>query len=225
MVPNGITTGAGDGSIVGDKSPTTHLKLDKTVTGYSGFGGDASWSSWLGAQDASKVLWTVAASDSQSTSASNLSRMIITGDIGTTVRVSNGQVTNGVAANKSLSGAGFGTFTTSNTGSNLGTTFTNDWGLSPSGVTTNTLDHDSFLYYITRTVATGSSALSANIVQFASDPKKQARVHLSSNGDFSYTMPAQISAVPLPGGVWLMGAGLMVVMGKVRRRKTTLGAA
>jgi len=225
LVPTGITTGSGDGGIVGDKTPAGGLSLNKSVSGYSSFGGDTTWVNWLAGQTASKILWTVAGSDSTSISAGNLSRMIITGDIGSTLSVSNGQVTNAVATINSLAGAGFGTFTTSNTGSNLGAAFTNDWGLTPKGITTNTLNSDSFLYYINRTVATGSSALSANITQFGSNASTLAKVHLSSNGDFSYTLAPQVSAVPLPGGIWLMGSGLMVVMGALRRRKALSDAA
>ena len=222
LVPTGVTTGSGDGGIVGDKSPAAGLVLDKGVTGYSNFGGDTNWTSWLAAQDSSKVLWSVQASDSLSTSANNLSRMIIMGDIGATLSVSNGQVTNGVAAINGLSGLTFSGI--SGSGSSLGSTFTNDWGLTPKGITTSALDTNSFLYYINRTVATSGSTNPANIVRFQNDPLNQALVRLSSNGDFSYTL-APVSAVPLPGTVWLMGAGLMGVMGAVRRRKALRDAA
>lgn len=215
FLPSTITTAAGDGSAIGDKTPDAGLTLNKTNT--ASFA-DAAFGTWLGAQNVADIRWTVAASDSQSTSTTNLSRMVLA--LSTPVSVSNGTLTNAVTGVTGLAGP------TGPTGSVTGATVPAAWtgNLILNGATLGTLDNASSLFYYVRTAPGGASATTATTTQFA-NATGAAQVLLASNGDFSYTLAgAPVSAVPVPAAAWLMGSGLMAIGGAVRRRKAAAKA-
>lgn len=215
FLPSSVTTAAGDGGVTGNKTPDAGLTLDKTNT--ASFA-DTAFSTWLSGQTVSDIRWTVVASDSQSTSTTNLSRMVLA--LSTPVSVSNGTLTNAVTQ---VSGfAGPTGPTGSITGSGVPASFQGN--LILNGSTLGTLDNASSLFYFVRTQPGGASATTANTTQFGNSTGF-AQVLLASNGDFSYTLAgAPVSAVPVPAAAWLMGSGLMAIGGAVRRRKAAAKA-
>ena len=213
FLPSSITTLSGDGGVTGDKTPEAGLTLDKTNTpSFS----DTAFGTWLSGQTASDIRWTVNAADTQSTSATNLSRMVLS--LSRPVSVTNGTLTNAVTQVSAFAGP------TGPTGSITGATVPAAWkqNLILNASTLGTLDNASSLYYYQRTAPGGASATTAATTQFGNSGGF-AQVSLASNGDFSYTL-APVSAVPVPAAAWLMGSGLLVVGGAIRRRKSAAKA-
>ena len=214
FLPSSVTTLSGDGGVTGDKTPESGLTLDKTNT--SSFA-DSAFSTWLSGQASGDIRWTAVASDSQSTSATNVSRAVLA--LSTPVTVSNGTLTNAVTQVSAFAGP------TGLTGSITGSGIPNSWkgNLILQGQTLGTLDNASSLYYFARNFGALSGS-AANTTQFGNSTGF-AQVLLASNGDFSYTLAgAPVGAVPVPAAAWLMGSGLLAIGGAVRRRKAAAKA-
>lgn len=202
-----------------DKTPATGLTLN---AGNTASFADAAFSSWLSGQTnaASNVRWTVIASDSQNTSATNRLRQIGAIASSTTFTPSNGAIAGGTVAINGFADATFGlsktgTLSSGQLTASLGN-FVNQAGLLTA------LDSTANLYYWTRSTTSSSTGLAAfeNLYDNAAGP---AILSLASNGDFSYSL-APVSAVPLPAAAWLMGAGLVGLGGVIRRRKAAAQA-
>lgn len=83
------------------------------------------------------------------------------------------------------------------------------------GTSASTLDGDPLdFYYLARTTATGSSSLRPEKIQYGNSVNF-AKWTLAADGTATYTL----SPVPLPPALWLMGSGLVAVLGFARRRK------
>lgn len=217
FLPTGAANSVGliGSTIVGNKTPTAGLILNAANT--ANFG-DAAFSTWYGAQTSADVKWFVNAVDSVSSAATGVSRLI-TSSINTAQTASNGQVTNFVgAANAGGLDAFFNPGTLSVTGTTTNPEWANNFGLGGLAA----VGESASLFYFTRTVATGSTSVSANGGPYGNGTNF-ASVLLASNGDFSYTL-APVSAVPLPAAAWLMGAGLVALGGAARRRKAAAQA-
>ena len=221
FMPTGALNSVGlTGSpIVGDKTPTAGLTLNAGNT--TNFG-DASFSTWYGAQTAADVKWFVNAVDSISSTATGVSRLI-TSSVNTAQTASNGQVTNFVGTPNAGGLDVFfnpGTLSITGTNAETGAVWADNFGLGGSGLAA--VGQSASLFYFTRTSATGNTAVAANGGRYGNGTDF-ASVSLASNGDFSYTLAAP-SAVPLPAAVWLMGAGLVALGGAARRRKAATQA-
>lgn len=209
FLPNAAVVAAGDGGVIGDKSPEAGLTIDKTTN--ASFA-DAAFGTWLSGETASNVRWLVTAGDSLTTGANGFSRLLQS-VAGTAGPVGNGQVRAGAASVTGLPSA----ITLSGTGTSVPATFTQNNLLQVA--TLGTLDNASSLFYYTATTQTGSTAVTATANQFGNSAGF-ATITLASNGDLSYSLaPASVSAVPVPAAAWLFGSGLMSMVGVVRRRK------
>lgn len=225
FLPTGAANSVGftGSAIVGDKTPTAGLTLNAANT--ANFG-DAAFSTWYGAQTSADVKWFVNAVDSISSASTGVSRLI-TSSINTAQTASNGQVTNFVSsANAGGLDAFFNPATPnaallSVTGTTTNAEWANNFGLGGNGLAA--VGESASLFYFTRSVATGSTSVSANGGPYGNGTNF-ASVLLASNGDFSYTLAAPVSAVPLPAAAWLMGAGLVALGGAARRRKAAAQA-
>lgn len=216
FLPSTVTTLSGDGSVTGNKTPEAGLTLDKTNT--ASFA-DASFSGWVAAQTAaSNIRWVMGSYDNVGTSTTTNVKRMISSSANPAESIQNSNVDTYISSG---SGGGlssfFGVGTLSKTGTAGNAFFLNAFGLGVDAMAS--LDTNASLYYAARNPATGSGAIQAAITKYGNS-SGFATVSLASNGDFTY----QVSAVPLPASVWLMGAGLVAVGGMVRRRKAAAQA-
>lgn len=199
-----------------DKTPAAGLVLDKTTT--TSFA-DASFSSWLTGK--ANVKWTVIAADTSSNTTGNRRRLVAAIDENVTpTLVTNSAVNTGTVATTGFNDVGFGLSKTGvfNVGqlSSANGNYINQTGL------TTAIGSEANLYYWTWSANSATSAAANQ--QIFSNINGLATVQLASNGDFTYTALAPVSAVPLPAAAWLMGAGLVGLGGMIRRRKATAQA-
>jgi len=223
FLPTGLTTLPSDGTVPGtavsgDKTPAAGLNLV--------FAGDALFMSTFSPSLAENVRWNIVAADNQVSIATGLTRAI-------TTAVARPGTTNAGVGNI---GSGFTNYTNSllmnstisQPGINSGVWLDNtidayagrpNWGDSLNGGlqgTSSGIGYGSELafFYLARTVAQGQATAFATNQQFGNDVNF-ATWSLSSTGAATYNL----SPVPLPGAVWLMGSGLFAVLAAARRRK------
>ncbi len=215
-------TGAGETAPapVYNKTPTTGLTLN---SGNTASFADASFSTWLSSTTAADVRWTVMASDSVGTAATNRKREIGAVASGSSIAaVTNGTIDNGVVAINGLAATFTGSTTgTLNSGQLLSANgvYINQGGTASTSSYAAALGGDADLFYWTRSAATGSTALAANALQYG-NAAGFAKLNLASNGNLSYTLAAEsVSAVPVPAAAWLLGSGLVSFGAFARRRR------
>ncbi len=222
FLPSSITTAAGDGGVTGDKSPEAGLTLNKINT--ASFA-DAAFGTWLAAQTASAVRWTVSAGDSLSTSATNVARLLLASTAPVSPAVSNGTVRNAVASANGNTALALqnNPMSLSTTGSAVLASYKGNLILQPN--TLSSLDVAANLYYYVATAYAGASSTSATVTQFGNSAGF-ASLTLASSGDLTYSLAAAAppAAVPVPAAMWLMGSGLVGIGGMIRRRKAAAQA-
>jgi len=223
FLPTGFNTLPNDGtvpgvSVSGDKTPAAGLNLS--------FAGDALFVSTFSPSLAGNVKWNIAAVDNQASTATGLSRVITTavarpntvnggiGGIGTGFT----NYTNSLIINSNISQPGI------NSAVYLDNTIaayagSGQWGDSLGGGLQGTSTASGFgselaFFYLARTVVQGATATFATNLQYGNDVNF-ASWTLGSDGTATYNL----SPVPLPGAVWLMGSGLFAVLAAARRRK------
>jgi hypothetical protein len=219
FLPTGALNSVGftGSSIIGDKTPEAGLLLNAGNT--TNFG-DASFSTWYGAQTPADVKWFVNAVDTISATATGVSR-IITSSVNTAETASNGQITNFIGASRAGGlEAFFNPGTLSKTGSDAAASWATNMDLGADGLAA--VGQSASLFYFTRTAATGGTSTLGNGGRYGNS-ENFASLNLAANGDFTYSV-ASVSAVPLPASAWLMGAGLLGLGGVMRRRKAAAQA-
>lgn len=215
FLPSGITTRAGDGGVMGSRTPDNGLQLDASNTPTFA---DAAFGVWLSGQTTSDVRWLVTAADGTSSSSLQSQRRIITSSANDTVAPTNGQLDTYVnTGNAGNLGALTGAFNLSvSRTSDAPTFFDNVFGLSADGSALASLGQEAGLHYFVRERFTLGPAVLATATRYG-NVNGFATVSLASNGDFTYNVPT--APIPLPPALWMMGAGLFGVLGAVRRRQ------
>ncbi|BAN36631.1 hypothetical protein SCD_n02832 [Sulfuricella denitrificans skB26] len=65
---------------------------------------------------------------------------------------------------------------------------------------------------------TSVNAIGANALKSIQATQAAGTWTLASNGDLSYSVPAPVAAVPVPAALWLLGSGLIGMVGVARRK-------
>lgn len=220
FLPSSVTTLAGDGSITGDKTPTTGLTLDK-VSNPGNFA-DATFSSFVAANTLANIRWAVGAIDDQfngTTAATSTNRVrVITSSSNGAQTAVNSTLDNYVGTGRA-GGLGGATspFTLSTTRAGASAEFDTNFLFGANSLTS--LDSSASLFYFQRTRGTLGSTETPQTTKYG-NASGFATVTLAQNGDFTYQLNGDApSPVPLPAAAWLMGAGLIGLGGVLRRRK------
>jgi len=212
FMPSTVTTSVGDGSVVGNKTPVAGLLIDGSVK--SNFS-DATFATWFAAQPASDVRWMVGAYDQVSNAGSTSQRRLIMSSKNPNEDFFNANLDSWVNS------ANYGGLSA----------FFNPGGLSKTGIgmagqavtgmnggldldTLGTVGDSQSLFYAVRSAFIGSSSNLANVTAFG-NTNGLATITLLANGELEYN----VSAVPLPPALWMMGAGLVAMGAMVRRRR------
>ncbi len=212
FLPSSVTTAAGDGGVIGNKTPELGLILDKSNT--PSFA-DAAFGTWLAGQDVSAIRWTAFAADNSSAAGTNnVSRLLLAASKAPSPAVNNGAVTNGQAVFTGLTSLSLGLSTTTPTVLNVV-----EGNLIFQPTTLGTLGNTSNLYYYARSQGTLANSTLANTTLFQNS-LNVATLKLETNGDLTYSLASAVPAVPEPGAFWMLGAGLLAIGGLVRRRQS-----
>lgn len=226
FLPTGMTTLPGDGttigtSDVGNKTPSTGLT--------SSFAGDALFTSTFGNNDAANIQWNIVAFDDQASVTKGLSRVITTvNGEATPTNAGIGAMTFGMtnyltAIGTALASAGSAVFTDPGVASFAGGDGFGDalnGGLQGSSSGTG-FDAVLDFYYFARTVVSGVNSTLATVQQYANGANA-AHWTLAADGTATYSLAAEDgppAEVPVPAAAWLLGSGLISVLGAARRRK------
>ncbi len=236
---------SGDGSLfltVWNSTVSYTRDLGTTLSGFlssvagttTTFAGDALFASTFGTNPTG-FNWNIVAGDQTLLAGSEPTRLLTTGAYGLTLTASSPSVTRSgvVSAGGSISNftnalnSSFGCNTaascTAAAGSGVGyggdASWANNIGNSVPGTLSNTStafgDAGKLGFYFFNSQAT-SSLTQANRSTFNIDPSTRGYWTLASNGDAVWT---GVSAVPVPAAVWLLGSGLMGMVGIGRRKQ------
>lgn len=217
FLPSTITTAAADGGVTGDKTPEAGLVIDKTVKSNFGDTAFATWYAAQGATAATDVVWMVGAYDQVSSAGTGSQRRSVASSTSTTDTFTNANLDSFVSTSNfgGLSGL-FNPATLSKTGSGMTISADTNGGFSSGGLLA-AVNQTAYLYYNVRTAFTGSSSSLAATTPFGNSGGLATLV-LEADGDLIYSL-APAAVIPLPGAVWMMGAGLVAIGGMVRRRR------
>lgn len=191
------------------------------------FGADSLLQSFMGATGSgtlnSGIIWNIGAADS-----SGVNRYLTTTNApaSTPSSLTGGQLRTFANVDGYLGGANaLGTNFTGTNGSNTATpadgtayftTFGNNWLGSANFDSTASVGQN-LNFLMLSTVGTKSTTPIA--VTEYKNVNGNAMWNLASDGTLTYSAPAAVSAVPVPAAVWLLGSGLIGMVGVARRRK------
>lgn len=206
--------------------------LGTTAAGYSlSFAADGTLTSWLSSvsANAAGLIWNVGAMDGQGqnrylTTAASMSGMVNQQlnalNDGADVFIAN---TNGLGTHSSLTD-GSNTASKSLDGDPAfagGAAWGSNWGGNAVGFTSGALIGASNFFWALAANG-GSTVASAFINQFG-NANGFSTWTLASNGTLAFNSPNAVpSEVPLPAAVWLLGSGLLGLVGVARRRQNKL---
>jgi hypothetical protein len=210
-----------------------------STPGYSqNFTADALLTATYGNLSNPNLLWNVAALDSTggtvlggqrylSTTNASVAQIGLTSNSLLTVgfKVVNDYVTATNGADLDFTTNKSSTATAADGYAYFGSGFMNNWQGKASFDSTAAVGDSLNFYKLQATTTFGLDKLSKNatgVVQFG-NADGAASWTLASNGTLSYSAPAP-AAVPLPAAVWLLGSGLIGMVG-VARRKAAKSAA
>lgn len=214
FLPNSVTTRLGDGGVTGDKTPHLGLLLDKNNT--ANFS-DSSFSVWLMGQNADDVRWMLSAADARGNRPTDVHRLI-TSSAEEGLSIANGLMSGYTSSGQAGALDGFtGGFGFSASGRD-GALFSFDSNFLLGGHTLATLDQSVALFYFSRTTPLGSSSLPAARYRYES-LGGYATVTLEADGDFVYQVAGGPSPIPIPAAAWLLGSGVLALLGVTRRRR------
>jgi len=214
FLPNSVTTRIGDGGATGDKTPDTGLLLDKNNTpNFS----DASFGDWMVGQNAAEVRWMLSAADARGNRPTDVHRLI-TSSAEEGLSITNGLMNGYTSSGQAGALDGFtGEFGLSASGRD-GALSSFDSNFLFGGHTLAALDQSVALFYFSRTTPLGSISLRAERHRYEG-LGGYATVTLEADGDFVYQVAGVPSPVPLPVAAWLLGSGVLALLGVTRRRR------
>lgn len=222
FLPTGLTTLPGDGTVTGtpntgDKTPAAGLVLS--------FAGDALFTATFGNNSPNNIQWNIVAFDQFASLQFGLTRVITTAT-GQPNTTNGGMSLITFGGNNYLDGLLRDAPTLANPGVNSVVvtdpslpSFAGNpgWGdgLNGGNLSTSATGYSDSLsfYYVARTQISGLGSTLATTRLF-SNGVSDARWTLASDGTATYAL----SPVPAPPALWMIGAGLMGVLGASRRR-------
>lgn len=215
------------GILIADFLPT----LAVADAGYSlTFAADSLLQSWLGAATPtalSSMTWTIGAQDSVGSWRYLTTESDSSTPLPTTLTQTNGQVSQYQAADVWMGSVNtFGTHATDTNGSAAltpadGIAYTglgSNWVGKSSFSTTNLIGTSSLFYLLKPTGTNVSGTTKATSDKF-DNAFGDSTWLLATDGTLTYNAAAEVSAVPVPAAAWLLGSGLVGLVG-VARRKT-----
>ena len=228
FLPTGLTTLPNDGNAVGtavngDKSPEAGLVVS--------FSGDALYTATFGNNDPANINWNIVAFDSVASIGGGLSRILTTANSAPrTTNAGIGIITFGIdnylrsmidnttIGNVGVNSAAWTDPTVAAFAGNPGFGDT----LNGGNLSTSTTGYSNSLsfYYLARTQVSGVNSTLATQRLFANSLNTAAWT-LAANGTATYAL----APIPEPAALWMLGAGLLGVLGVVRRRQATGAAA
>lgn len=228
FLPTGLTTLPNDGNVVGtavsgDKSPEAGLVVS--------FAGDALYTATFGNNDPANINWNIVAFDSVASIGGGLSRILTTAN--SAPRTTNGGIgiiTFGID-NYLRSMIDFTTIGDVGVNSAAWTdtsvaAFAGNPGfgdtLNGGNLSTSTTGYGNSLsfYYLARTQVSGVNSTLATQRLYANSLNTAAWT-LAANGTATYAL----APIPEPAALWMLGAGLLGVLGVARRRQASGSAA
>ena len=228
FLPTGLTTLPNDGNVVGtavsgDKSPEAGLVVS--------FAGDALYTATFGDNDPANINWNIVAYDEVASIGGGLSRVLTTAN--SAPRSTNagiGLISSGATtylnslidnSNIGLPGVNSAIITDTTLAAFAGSPRWGD-GLNGGNLSSSTSGYGNSLsfYYLARTQISGVNSTLATQRLFANSLNTAAWT-LAANGTATYAL----APIPEPAALWMLGAGLLGVLGVARRRRATGSAA
>jgi len=201
-------------------TPTSGLTL--TAPTAPNFADASGWTTWITGQTLSDIRWTVTANANDPGFGANRA---IFASANPNETMANGEINNFVSS--SFAGGAEGASQLTGIGGTPNVSFFFSSGVDGNLAAGYGIGIDSL------SLLGGSSSLFYAIQTGFVGPSNQTRygngsnfavVSLSNTGEFSYTLGAEVAAVPLPAAAWLLGAGLVAMGGAARRRKVAAAA-
>ncbi len=228
FLPTGLTTLPNDGNVLGtpvsgDKTPEAGLTLL--------FAGDALFTATFGNNSPDNISWNIVAFDQNASTNTGLSRVITTANslpgttnagIGLIAFGGQGYLAQLLLDVPALADPGVNSVvvTDPSLASFAGNLSWGD-GLNGGNLSTSTTGFSNSLsfYYLARTQVSGLASTLATSRLFANSVST-ASWSLAADGTATYAL----SPVPMPPALWLISAGMLGVVGAVRRRRAAVAA-